>query len=584
MPNQVLLGPVLSFRGLEKSKWKVSALIGIDSNQPFHTLEIEGKDCPPPIVLHEHNGKRIARYDLSVQLDITERKVSYGLKGGAAQWSFTVPGKDMPPRMAYASCNGYSNYKEMKGYSHEEMDVWLDLLSNHDKTLRDPAKPYAVDTEQFWHEEKIHDRNLQRFHVLLMGGDQIYFDSIWEDKRIPELQKWALLNRGEQAKYKVSKALDKKVEDYYFNLYFERWVTKSPAIRSAADAMATTPTVMMWDDHDIIDGWGSHTIEAQQSPLLKAIFRHARRAFWVYQMQHQLDFLPELVEDTSRNLKPGNPLYEPIKWSQILQGDALGLPMLDDQPGFSSAFNLNQISILNADMRTERSRTQVLSKKSWIAINTWLDTKVDGTDNGLSSECQYLLFMSAVPAIYPDFELLESFVADSVTDGLTDDIRDHWSHPDHEPEHKRLFEVLASVSSSRQVKVAILSGDVHVGGIGRAYRKDVTGSSPIELTQLISSAIVHPPVTGIAGFLLRTYLASRASQQKEFDNGQVTEMMVFPNHGKHIMSARNWMALELSRSDTKAVPGSQLYNLWVTWRCEKGQNTFSNHLSVIKAS
>ena len=40
---------------------------------------------------------------------------------------------------------------------------------------------------------------------------------------------------------------------FYFTHYRQHWCSKH-----LADAFACIPQVMMWDDHDIFDGWGSY--------------------------------------------------------------------------------------------------------------------------------------------------------------------------------------------------------------------------------------------------------------------------------------------------------------------------------------
>jgi len=100
----------------------------------------------------------------------------------------------------------------MRKLVRPENAVWADLLCNHDRDLR-PAD-YLLDKEQLWHETRTHDEGLQRFHLLLMGGDQIYFDSIWED--IAALKQWVGLARAQQLEFKVSQALEDEIEAYYF--------------------------------------------------------------------------------------------------------------------------------------------------------------------------------------------------------------------------------------------------------------------------------------------------------------------------------------------------------------------------------
>src|SRR3546814_14014409 len=95
-----------------------------------------------------------------------------------------------------------------------------------------------------------------------MGGDQIYFDSIWED--IKALRQWVALPRQAQLEFKVTKALEREIEAYYFGLYKQRWLPgerkpwSSPtAALDASAAMASMPTIMMWADHDNVAEIGS---------------------------------------------------------------------------------------------------------------------------------------------------------------------------------------------------------------------------------------------------------------------------------------------------------------------------------------
>jgi len=269
--SKLLLGPVLSFRGLgTDGSWKVTALIGIEDQARVPPVTVEGRKAGKPVILLQHAGHTYLRYDLSCKLRKNERRVPYSIEGVGEAWHFTVPGKGYAPRMAYVSCNGFSDPSGMRKLVKAENAVWADLLCNHDKDIR-PAG-YELDKEQLWHEARTHDQGNQRFHLMLMGGDQIYFDSIWEDLKL--LKRWIGLTREEQLQYPVDADLEKEIEDYYFKHYSERWL---PHARSgwgsadkpldAAQAMARIPTVMMWDDHDIFDGWGSVPIAPRCSAV-----------------------------------------------------------------------------------------------------------------------------------------------------------------------------------------------------------------------------------------------------------------------------------------------------------------------------
>lgn len=576
-----LVGPVLSFRGMEADRWRVTALVGVTLGAATPEFHLNGERCGAPDVLCDVRKARILRYDLSCTLGASERKVVYGVVDGPA-WSFTVPARGEAPRLAYVSCNGFSDPDGMRKLVRPANAVWSDLLANHDRELR--PEGYLLDKEQLWHERRIQDAGRQRFHLLLMGGDQIYFDSIWEDDRIKALKRWVRLSRKEQLGFRVTRTLARQIEAYYFELYLERWLPRerhgwSSGKRNhdCADAMAHIPTIMMWDDHDIFDGWGSYSPEMQRCELFQVLFRHARQAFWVFQMQQRLADLPELAPVQRENVAQDSPDYTPVSWSTALNDDDLALPLLNHQPGFSTAYRLGSLALVVADLRTERSRTQVLGEDSWQALKGWLGA----LDTSAAEPCQHLLFMSSVPVVHPKLSLIEglldTFGQDHVTDSSADDLKDHWAHDDHDSERKRLLETLQAAARSSGIKASIVSGDVHVAAWGRASRQDVAPTeSWHQIHQFTSSAVVHPSLMSIPERLFLHVLNSAADKPQVIDSQHYTDMLLFPGHNRYIMAARNWLAFELDVAD---LDGNGR-KLWATWRCET-ETGFSNHLQTV---
>ena len=409
MATQVELkvGPVLSFRGVTEQEgavlWKVSALVGVAAGTAVPRLRLADREVAPPLLLAQRAGLQLLRYDFTVELADQERRIRYAVDGTGLSWEFTVPGKHRDVRTAYVSCNGFSDPRAMRKLSQKAGAVWQDLVSNHDRHLHPDA---PVDKEQLWHLELGHGDKVQRFHVLVMGGDQLYFDSIWED--IPALKEWADLDRDAQLAYSVGPELERQIGDYYFATYCERWLkpsrggwTAGTQERDCADAMARIPTIMMWDDHDIFDGWGSYTPQMQQCAVARTLFSHARQAFWVYQMQHRLDQLPPL-EDRNGGFPAAfdAPQFKPIAWSQRLASDPLALPLLDDQPGFNWGCQLGKVALLALDLRTERSRKQILCELTWKAMQGWLDGLPPCSEANPSSP-KHLLVLSSVPVVHP---------------------------------------------------------------------------------------------------------------------------------------------------------------------------------------
>jgi hypothetical protein len=587
MPDpHITLGPVLSFRGVGPGgKWRVTALIGVDEGAAAPGLVLEGKPCAAPMELLAHEQQKFLRYDLSCAMDGEDRRVEYGLADGSLRWHFTVPGINCAPRIAYVSCNGFSDPTSIRKLVRQANAVWEDLLANHDRELRRPG--YLLDKEQLWHESSIHDKGLQRFHLLLMGGDQIYFDSIWEE--VEDLRQWVSLSRKEQLSFEVSADLSRRLESYYLGLYSKRWLpmTRAPwdaaePNRDGADAMARIPTVMMWDDHDIFDGWGSYSCEMQQSQLFQTLFRCARKAFWVFQLQHQADTLPALRPIARPNVSLKEPQFEPVNWRLALEADPLALPLLAEQSAFNFGFHAGPVSLLVADLRTERSRTQVLGSKTWDAIQAWLDKLPQGQPTNPGTKCQHLLLMSSVPVAHPKLALAEGlldiFGHDHVTDSNADDLRDHWAHDDHEGERKRLLDSLTRAAEKGKVRVSIVSGDVHVAAWATAYRRDVPPTENwAQVHQFTSSGVVHPPLVGVLERIFLSILNDAASKPQSLDVQHTVEMMLFPGHSRFVMPSRNWLALEVDRNNGQPA-GSKL---WATWRCER-ESDFSNHLHAVQ--
>ena len=84
------IGPVLSFRGIVAQQWGVTAMIGIARNQAPPSLELEGQPCAAPVLLYQDANDAYWRYDLSCDLQASERKLTYAIVGADMRWSFTV--------------------------------------------------------------------------------------------------------------------------------------------------------------------------------------------------------------------------------------------------------------------------------------------------------------------------------------------------------------------------------------------------------------------------------------------------------------------------------------------------------------
>ena len=127
---------------------------------------------------------------------------------------------------------------------------------------------------------------------------------------------------------------------------------------------------MMWDDHDIFDGWGSHPDDRRTCPVFQGVFEIARRSFSLFQLGCAPDDLADCV------------------W-----GAAVGT--------FTQGFRVGDLGIFAPDLRTERSQTRVMSEETWAELPGWLD-RFDG--------CRHVLLMSSVPMVFANLHAVERLV------------------------------------------------------------------------------------------------------------------------------------------------------------------------------
>ncbi|MFQ2093293.1 alkaline phosphatase D family protein [Aeromonas taiwanensis] len=403
-------------------------------------------------------------------------------QAGYDKWQFHLPGKKEQVRIGYASCNGFSDFK---------------LLTST------PA-PYAM-WDKLAAEHKTHP-----FSLLLMGGDQIYADSLWTS--VPTLKAWNELDREEKVKRKATRTMVEQLDRFYCELYCKQWSRPEVAFM-----LARVPSAMMWDDHDIFDGWGSYPEDLQRCEVYQAIYAAATKYFRLFQLRSEAN--GALLDKTLNH----------HSWRLGFRG----------------------YQILALDNRANRTLTRVMSPSQWDQINAALAA----CDSG------HLLVMAGVPVVYRDFSFTEAALdATPWEEELTDDLKDHWRAKDHQGERARLImRLLDNARHRRQkepgCKTLILSGDVHVGCLGVIQDKR---EGVVNVHQLVSSGIVHPCPTQ---FQWMGILAMTNDDPEYLDENRLIRAELLKPFGAPLyLRTRNFATL-LMGSDDK---------LWANWHCENG--------------
>lgn len=494
------LGPIISFRGVFEGSARYRVLYVIRGAGVVPKLNFGGSELDG-VILHTQGVVNFYCFILNIPLGPDESTVKYGLVGGQ-EFEFAVPPLDQLPRVAFCSCNGFSSAKEINKVRHKN-----NLWRNSEPTI-------------FSHKGVIDVHSEKRFHLLLMGGDQIYADSIWDE--IPEFKAWKDLSFEDRITFQVSTDLEMKIDNFYLSLYLERW--SQPELK---EIFSSTPTMMMWDDHDIFDGWGSHPKRLQESPLFRSAYYFAKKYFGLFQQQ----------------VKPG-----------VLAENSIS------SHDFSFFAKFNGLAILGLDQRSNRSIDQVIHRRTYDMIKTHL-AAIPVRD------ASHLFVMSSIPIAHPDMSWLDGFASALLPEQhedkfeLMDDLRDHWNSSEHRGERLRLVHNLFRYSAEKKMRVTILSGDVHVAALGVIKNSRVaSGTNADRINQITSSGIVHPGPPRMMGFVYD--MLSKGSQ--ELDREILAQMLPIPGSSTKFILQRNWVSI---------IPGSE-GKYWFNYHVEGVRSVF----------
>lgn len=446
------MGPVLFFQDIANGHYHLAALIAVPTGETPPQLVIESdtasSQMAPPEPLGGRLGKTLWRYRFV--LPEGHGQVAYTL--GHRTWRVHPPmGKAL--RIAYVACNGVEDDDAFKDDSCRNHN-WQTLAREH---ARAP------------------------FNLLLHGGDQLYADHLWQ--AVPLLAHWRELPRRQRLTTPWTAQMAKAVADFYFARYL--WLWSQPAL---APLLASIPSLMMWDDHDLFDGWGSHETALQHCPVFQGIGAVARDNFIRFQRAAH----PDECSDNAH-----------LGW----------------------AVTVGSLGIIAPDLRSERTPTQVMGPVGW----DWLCRALERLH-----ACQQVLLLSSTPVVNADLSLVER-IAQFIpgTSAYRNDLRDQWQSYAHNREWQRLITYLLDFADQSGARLTILSGEIHLGALG------LTTRGTTNIYQLTSSGIVHPPPARPLVHLLEVF-----SHNLRAPNGVAVKMRPLPGGESPYLASRNWLAID----------------------------------------
>ena len=372
-------------------------------------------------------------------------------RAGGVWRTLHLPGRARALHLAFASCNGAEDDDAVGALPGGRAHLWRQLALRHE------AAP---------------------FHLLVLGGDQIYADALW---RLPSIRAWSALPRRQRRAAPFSDVMRAELEAHYLAVYSS--ALGEPAV---AGTLASIPSVMIWDDHDIVDGWDSRPDDWQASPVARGLFETARRAFCLFQLGRDPDRHPA-----------------PHGWHGTAGCAHLIVP----------------------DLRSERTRARVMGPGGHRLLQ----------DATLAAGEPHTLVIASVPLVNADLSPVERLVApvQPLADLYQDDLRDQWMSYRHRREWAGVMEALLDLARSGP-RVTVLSGEIHLGAHGTA------GRDGAQIEQLIASGIAHPPPPRS---LARGYEAfARLTRRRA---GLCIDMRPIAPDGRRYVAERNWLEIDL---------------------------------------
>lgn len=403
-------GPFLIARGSDGMTARLSAVVAGPAGEAPPALVPDGGSPVEARTLGTIGGTSVWAYDFALPAD----RGAAGYAIGGRSWTVAT---DMAgdARLGFVSCNGREQ-GDLTVPPARRNALWADLKAEHGRAP---------------------------LHLLLQGGDQVYADDVWQAH--PDLAAWHAA--GERGRARM--ALDPAAAEAAERFYLERTLTVFGQPETAW-LMARVPSLMMWDDHDIFDGWGSHAESSLDSPVGRAVFEAARRVF------------------------------------RMLQ---LGLPAEGDEATLSWHVAFPGLGIIAPDLRSERRPDTVMGADGWRAFEAGLAALADR---------ERLLVISTVPALGPRLSLLEKvirFVPHASK--YDDDLRDQWQSRVHREEWRRFLQALVDRVRAGQ-GVTVVSGEIHLATQGELL-VDAEGQV---IRQLVASGITHPEPPAVWAWFL----------------------------------------------------------------------------------
>lgn len=452
------------------------------------------------------------RFNIEVELQDEQQHISYRINRGPAL-GFWVPAQGETMNIMFHSCNGFSLSVNPDHFSGPD-PLWRDVLNTHQ------TRP---------------------FHVMIGGGDQIYNDRVILETQ--HFGQWTRLRNPTHKHHALfTHEMKEELETFYLNRY-ALWFSQGMFSMAASQI----PMVNIWDDHDVIDGFGSYPNHFMETPVFSGLGNVAFKYYMLFQHQSVPEETPAHEPSWLLGREPG-PYIKQLSRSVFMQ---MG----------------KHVAFLGLDCRTERMRNEVLSVDTIeIILERCRKELIEG-------ETKHLIVLLGVPIAYPRLVWLENMLTSRFMDPvkalgrvgilkggflnkfdggveILDDLDDHWTATNHKHERNDLVKDLQDLAAEKSCRITILSGDVHLGAIGQFHSnpklKIPKDRDHRYMPNVISSAIVNTPPSDMVADIL-----NKRNKTHHLDTYTDENMIPMFTHdvdskkrnNKHMLPRRNWCSI-----------------------------------------
>jgi alkaline phosphatase D len=413
---------------------------------------------PVPLSLHSLGAKIVAfkSADLSNRTDRTSVFEFNSLESGTRYYYYVIADDVTRDDRVIV---GQQTVHSFKTISSDNSNLCFGLYSCHD--------PYKNNSGDYIWKHFYDVLEEKGADFLIGGGDQVYIDMTKTD-----IWKWLKKIKNDLLNKCSTSEVKEAMLSWYQDVYRGYW-----GFPNVKKVHRSFPNYMIWDDHEIMDGWGSrdrdelsdeldtwHEWENKKKNLALAdkMFVAAKEVYTQYQHSHN-PTTKAGVFDYSINQKH----------AEFFVMDMRG----------QREFDLDRL----AKRDGKGAKDRILGKDQLERFKSWL--------TGISADTKVIYIVSPVPVVHWSDFAVNSFDVLSAKD----DFRDEWDHETNHDERDKILELLAKHSEEKKTPVIFLSGDVHMSAV---FKLTNSKFRKARLFQVTSSPISRPPAEAITGVIL----------------------------------------------------------------------------------